>query len=196
MEVRTLEGDLADPSSAAWSGADQASISLAPVPIDAQPTEYIRATWADRPYGRVGEVDVAAARSGPRAYVRLEWADNSEPNTEFQDAAAVYFPADGDAPAATIGSPDAAVGIWYWQASLPAARSLLGTGPGAFRPSGSNGVAASANLDGGRWSLVLEGELGDLSAGRLGVVVWDGSNDERAGIGAATPVWLELTTES
>lgn len=196
MEVRTLEGDLADPTSAAWSGADSASISLAPVPLDAQPTEYIRTAWADRSYGNVSDVTVAAAQSGGRAYVRLEWADSEAPNVEFEDAAAVYFPADGDAPAATIGSPDAAVGIWYWMARLAAARSLVGTGPGAFRPSGSNGVAATANLDGGRWAVVLEGDAGALSSGKLGVVVWDGSNEERAGIGAATPEWIPLEIAS
>ncbi len=196
MEVRTLEGDLADPNSAAWSGADSASISLAPVPLDAQPTEYIRVAWADRSYGNVSDVTVAAAQSGGRAYVRLEWADSEAPNTEFQDAAAVYFPSGDSAPAATIGSPDAAVGIWYWKASLSAARSLVGTGPGAFRPSGSNGVSAAANLDGGRWAVVLEGDAAALGSAQLGVAVWDGSNEERAGIGAATPEWIPLEIAS
>lgn len=196
MEVRSIEGDLADPASAAWGGAASESISLAPVPLDAQPTEYIRVAWADRPYGNVGEVSVAVAQSGGRAYVRLEWADSDAPNVEFQDGAGVYFPAGGDAPAATLGADGAGVSLWKWQANLPAAKELTSTGPGRFANAGTNGVAASANLDGGRWAVVLEGDAAALSAGKLGVVVWDGSNEERAGIGAATAEWIPLEIAS
>lgn len=196
MEVRTLEGDLADPGSSAWSGADSAAVSLAPMPIDAQPTEYIRTAWAGRSYGNVGEVSVAVAASGDKGYVRLEWADSDVPNTEFQDAAAVYVPTDGDAPVNTIGSADSPVGIWYWKAERPSAKALVGRGPGVFAPSGSNGVSASAKLDGGRWAVVLQGDLDAIRAGKLGVAVWDGSNDERAGIGAATTEWISLEIAS
>lgn len=192
MEVQQIDGDLADPGAAAWGGAAKESISLSPIPIDAQPTEYIRVAWADRPYGRVGEVDVSVARSGDRAYVRLEWADSDEANTEFGDAAAVYFPAGGDAPADTLGSDDGPVNLWHWGADRPAARSLVSTGPGRFAPSDSNGVAAAAALADGRWAVVLEGDATALGGGKLGVVVWDGANEERAGIGAATTEWIPL----
>lgn len=197
MEVRTLEGDLADPASAAWSGADSATISLAPVPLDAQPTEYIRTKWADVSYGNVSEVTVAAAHDGSQAWVRLEWADSSEPNTEFPDSAAVYFPADGDAPAATIGADGSPVNLWFWRDGAAEGRDLTATGPGRFRPRADGAVGVAAALEGGRWSVVLSHSIGDLrEAGRLGVAVWDGSNEERAGIGAATPEWVSLTIES
>jgi hypothetical protein len=32
--------------------------------------------------------------------------------------------------------------------------------------------------------------------GQLGVAVWDGSNEERAGIGAATTQWVSLSIDS
>jgi hypothetical protein len=41
--------------------------------------------------------------------------------------------------------------------------------------------------------LVLQGDLDTaLSAGRMGVAIWDGSNDERAGIGAVSSDWIPL----
>ena len=150
MEVRQIEGDLTDPAASAWGGAAQRSISLSPIPIDAQPTEYIRVAWASRPYGRVGEVAVSVAQAGDRAFVRLEWADSDEPNTEFGDAAAVYFPAGSDAPAGTLGSDEGPVTLWHWGSDRKVARSLVSTGPGRFAPSGSNGVSATAALDDGR----------------------------------------------
>src|SRR5690606_29033970 len=145
---------------------------------------------------RVGEVAVAAAHDGQRVHVRLEWDDSDEPNTEFQDAAAVYFPESDGAPAATLGSPEAPVRLAYWQAKLPAARALVGTGPGRFAPAGGDGVTATASLADGRWSVVLTCDLDAARAGRLGVAVWDGSNDERAGIGAATPEWVPVDITS
>jgi DMSO reductase family type II enzyme heme b subunit len=196
MQVEQVDGDLAAPGGAGWDGVARESVSLAPIPIDAQPTEYIRVAWADRPYGRVAEVAVSVARAGDRAYVRLEWADSDEPNTEFGDGAAVYFPTDGDAPAATLGSDEGPVALWAWGSDRKAARSLVSTGPGRFAPSGSNGVAATATLDGGRWAVVIEGDAAALGGGKLGIVVWDGSNEERAGIGAATSEWISLEAGS
>lgn len=196
MEVKRISGDLADPAAPAWDAAATETVGLAPVPLDSQPTEYIRAAWADRPYGKVGNADLAAAHDGERLYVRLQWADSDTPNSEFHDAAGVLFPADGaDAAAATIGSADAPVRLWYWQANLDAARDLDARGPGVFAKRAEPAVDASASLAGGRWSVVLSGGL-DSGVSRLGVAVWDGSNEERAGIGAVTPEWIPLEIES
>lgn len=196
MRVKQVSGDLGDPAAGAWSSVEAETVALAPVPLDAQPTEYIREKWAGRAYGTVTEAKVAAAHDGGRLFVRVEWSDSDTPNGEFHDAAAVYFPAGGDAPAATLGSGDAAVCLWYWQANLAGAKRLDGRGPGVFRPSGADGVDAASALDGGRWAVVLAGDLADASgAGRIGVAVWDGSNEERAGLGAAAPEWLALEIE-
>ena len=185
-------GDLGDPGAAAWADAESVTVALGPIALEAQPTEYIRVKWADRPYGTVPEVRVAAAHDGGRLAVRLEWADSETPTAEFPDAGAVYFPTDGDAPVATVGAADAAVRLWYWQADLADARSLEGRGPGVFRPTGADGVTAAAVLERGRWAVVLTGELGDASAARLGVAVWDGANEERAGLGAVSSEWIPL----
>jgi steroid C-25 hydroxylase gamma subunit len=198
MELTRSDGNLTDPGSEAWGSLARETVQLAPVPLDAQPTEYIRTSWSDRAYGRVREVAVSAAHDGDRAFLRIEWAGGEESESEFHDAAAVYFPTADGAAASTIGSPDIPVRLCLWQANLPGAKALIGTGPGRFRPDGDDGVTAAASLENGRWSVVIGCDLDAARAGRFGVAVWDGSNDERAGIGAATPEWvpLEITTET
>ena len=192
MKAAKVGGDLTTPGGAGWSEVAAERVELQPSPLDAQPTEYIRAKWADLPYGTVGGVDVAAASDGQALYVRLEWDDSDTPNTEFPDAAAVYFPGDGAAAANTFGSTDHPVDLWYWQANLDAGRHLVGQGPGAFTPGDGSDVSASAALDGGRWAVVLSAPLGAQSPASIGVAVWDGSNEERAGLGAVTPEWVAL----
>lgn len=196
MEVKRISGDLADPAADAWAAVATETVGLSAIPLDAQPTEYIRVAWADRPYGKVASADVAAAHDGERLYVRVQWADSDTPNTEFHDAAGVLFPADGaDAPVATIGGVDAPVRLWYWQANLDAARDLDARGPGVFAKRAEPAVDASAALADGRWSVVLSSGL-DAAVTRLGVAVWDGSNEERAGIGAVTHEWIPLEVEN
>lgn len=199
MTLRLVDapGDLGEPSAAGWDTAEAVTVALAPIALDAQPTEYVRVAWADRPYGNVHEVRVATARDGDDVLVRLEWADSDVPNAEFQDAAGVFFPTDGDAPAATIGNADHPVDLWFWQANLPAPRGAVATGPGAFVPDDGVSVSAVSALAGGRWAVVLRGSAARLAAaGRLGVVVWDGSNEERAGIGSVTADWLSVDQAS
>ena len=196
MQVSRVATDLGDPGQAGWSGVNGETVSLAPIPIEAQPTEYVRVKWSDLPYGNVSEATVAAAHDGSTAWVRLEWADSDQPNVEFPDAAAVYFPAEGDAPVGTIGSEEAGVNLWFWRADEGEGRHLRGNGPGRFRPQ-EGSVRTSAALDGGRWAVVLGHPLDELRDGAaLGIAVWDGSNEERAGIGAATTEWLSLSIDS
>lgn len=195
MTIRAApaRAELLNPAAEAWADVDGESVRLTPIALDAQPTDYVRVSWADRPYGNVEEVRVAAARDGDDVLVRLEWADSDVPNTEFQDAAAVFFPSGSDAPVATIGSQERPVDLWFWQANLPAPRWVAATGPGAFAPDSSGRLEAAALIDDGRWAVVLRGSASVLApSGKLGVVVWDGSNDERAGIGAVTPEWITV----
>lgn len=196
MQVSRVSTDLSSPGGAGWSEISAETVSLSAIPIEAQPTEYVRVKWSELPYGNVSEATVAAAHDGTTAWVRLEWADSEEPNVEFPDAAAVYFPAGGEAPVGTIGSEDAGVNMWFWRSDETEGRHLNGNGPGRFRPRDGS-VSAAAELDGGRWAVVLGHSLDELSGGgALGVAVWDGSNEERAGIGAATTEWLSLSIDS
>lgn len=198
MQLRRVTADLGAPDAPGWADVGSEAVTLAPIPLDAQPTEYIRTKWAERPYGAIGEVAVAGAHDGSTAWVRLEWsATGGDGPREFPDAAALYAPTSPDAPAATIGAEDASVTLELWQAGGDAVRALAATGPGRFRPRANGSVGATAIGDRGRWAVVFARPLVEVEAtGRLGIAVWDGAGEERAGIGAATPDWLDMTVEA
>lgn len=183
--------ELADPRAAAWDDVPGESVQLAPVPLAAQPNEYIRTKWANKPYGATPAASVAAASDGERLYVRLEWTDDAIPNGEFQDGAAVLFANGLDGALATLGAPESPLTLWYWEDRRPAPLALQSTGPGVFRKQGDGGLAAQSGLRDGRWSVVLSGPA-TASNGRVGVAVWNGSNEERAGLAAVSRQWLPL----
>ncbi len=183
---------LADPAAAGWGGVSGERVALAPVPLEAQPTEYIRVAWADRPYGRTAEVAIAAATDGERLHVRLEWADDAEANREFQDAAGVLFPGGGGGSPSTLGSAEAPVALWYWEEGRPEPLSFTARGPGVFQKDAENGLAASAVLADGKWAVVISGPLAAAADGKVGLAVWNGSNEERAGLAAVSQDWVSL----
>ncbi len=214
MRVPSVSDAVAEPADSAWANVPAEVVELAPIPIDRQPNAYIRNAWQTRPYGKLGSVEVATARSGDRFLVRLEWADSDEPNIEFPDGAGVFFPgSESDDPPSFLGTHTSPVRLWAWrdrlavQQALPSAKELIATGPGVFQPATDNaqgagaasataGVTASSSLKDGRWTVVLSGDAATANAaGRMGVVVWDGSNEERAGIGSVTSEWLPLVVE-
>ena len=82
--------------------------------------------------------------------------------------------------------------LWHWQADTLGAKSLDGKGPGRFRPASGSAPDATAELANGKWSVVLTGELAEAQSHQVGVIVWDGSNEERAGLGAVSPQWTQL----
>jgi hypothetical protein len=59
---------LLDPEGAAWSGARTERVKLEGTPATMQPTELIRAAWADKPIGAVTGVQVAAPRCWPSGW--------------------------------------------------------------------------------------------------------------------------------
>lgn len=191
MKVVTVPGGagLKDPGSDAWKAAGGQSVALGAIPLEKQPTAYIREAWAAKPYGQTPKVDVAAASDGERIYVRLEWADDVRPNGEFQDAAGAMF---GSGALATMGDESAPIDLWYWEHGRDEALNLSSRGPGVVRKQEASNIDARAVLADGRWSVVLSGPAASAASGRLGVAVWNGSNEERAGLGAISQDWLTL----
>jgi DMSO reductase family type II enzyme heme b subunit len=182
--------DLGSPAAEAWKTAAVETVKLAPAPLAAQPTAYVRAKWASLPYGATPSAEVAVASDGGKVFVRIEWPDDERPNGEFADAAAVLVAGEAGASAATFGDREHPVGLWYWENGRGEALALSAQGPGVFRRTGVDTVAAAAELTGGRWSVVLSGLAPAGNA--IGVAVWNGSNDERSGLAAVTPEWIHL----
>jgi DMSO reductase family type II enzyme heme b subunit len=183
-------------------------IDLIGMPVHAQTSRYVRTVWADKLVGKVRAVSVRAAHDGERLAVHLEWADDTE-NKEFAerlfpDAAAVLFPANGDAPIGTLGAPEAAVNEWFWRADLEQGESLVARGLGTDRRSDVP-VAARGVWRDGRWSVVLSRPLKVKGAdnvkltpgktAKIGVTIWEGSNRERGDLRSYSRQWHELTLE-
>lgn len=195
MKVAKLTGALADPSWAGWSAVDNVTVPLKPVALESQTTAYVREAWKDRDYGQVAEGQVKAASDGERLYLRVEWPDDPTPNGEFQDAVSAIFPTNGSGVLATLGDAEKPLVLWFWENGRPDALRLISRGPGVFRKDASDGVAAAGVLADGRWSVVLSGPAAIGQKGKVGLAVWNGSNDERAGLAAVSREWLLLEME-
>jgi DMSO reductase family type II enzyme heme b subunit len=183
---------LESPTSAAWGSVAGETVKLGAIPVGSQPTAYIREAWAKKAHGTTTAAKVAAAADGERLFVRIEWADDAKANGEFPDGAAVVFPGAANSAVETLGSAAAPVGLWCWQQGRNEALEIESHGPGVFRRQASDGIKATAALESGRWSVVLSGPATAAKGGKVGVVVWNGSNEERAGLGAVSQGWLGL----
>ena len=128
---------LGDPDAAVWSGADGASVDLAPTPLALQPSAYLAQTERARPVGRVKQVRVRSLHNGSEIAFHLEWEDSAREDTitdndAFPDGAALLFPLRKDAPLMTMGSEEKPVAAWHWRADRPATRAA--TWPRAWAP--------------------------------------------------------------
>ncbi len=182
---------LEDPAGAGWKEVAGETVVLSPVPLDEQPNAYIQEAWQGRAYGETPEAKVAAASDGARLYVRVEWKDDGAANGEFQDAAGAMFPLSGGGAVGSMGSADSPVGLWFWEDGRPQALDIVSSGPGVFKRQEGD-VAGAGSLSDGVWSVVLSGPASASSAGGLGVAIWNGSNDERAGLAAVSREWVTL----
>lgn len=195
MRVANIAGPLADPASEAWQSVEDVPVALAPVALEAQPTEYIREAWKDRDYGQTAEAHVKAASDGERLYLRVEWADDPAPNREFQDAVSAIFPTNGSGVLATMGTAEKPLALWFWEDGRPGPLRLISSGPGVVAKDRSDGLAATGKLVDGRWSVVLAGPADAGQKQKVAFAVWNGSKDERAGLAAVSREWLPLEME-
>ena len=196
-----------DPAAPEWAPAREETLALQPTPWASQPSEYARNAWKDRPYGLTAEVRVTAAHNGEALFFRLSWRDKTKDDgirdtTQFADAAAVLLPARGDAPLQTMGSPEQPVNAWLWRADLEAPIAVTATGLGTIVRSKNGSLSAAGSYEAGGWRVVISrpfsvraggaAVLRPGQAGKVGFAVWQGSNQERAGIKAVTLDWQPL----
>ena len=201
---------LLDPQAKAWDKVDREVIDLVGMPVHLQTSRYVRTVWADKLIGKVRAVSVRAAHDGERVAVRLEWADDTQ-NTEFADrqfpdAAAVVFPANGDAPLVSLGAPDAKVNSWFWRADLEQGENRVAQGLGTDVKADGAAIDSRAAWKDGRWTVVVSRALKakgaenvKLTPGKavkVGFTVWDGGNQERGDLRSYSRQWRELTLES
>ncbi len=212
VRVDTTTDQLLDPSSSVWSEIAGEELSLSPTPVEYQITKYVKNAWKDRAYGVVKSVNLAAATNGEILAFRLEWEDSEHPEAEFPDACAIGFALSDATPLEKFGSQDDPIELWYWRSDeSDKGEDVLARGFQDITPADSQDLKAAAkfsktNGNGaeGRWSVVLarpakaDSPLLHLESGktaRFVALVWEGANEERAGIAAMTPSWQSLEIE-
>ncbi len=199
--------DYSDPAAQLWSGVEATEIELVPAPLGLQPTDHIQVMWEDRPYGAVEKAALRAVHDGSNIALQMTWAD-PQPSTgageSFPDGAALAFPVRGEPELMQMGSAEAPMQFIQWQASKKEARSVLAKGIGTTVPGVPVDEAAKGTWSGGSWTVAFtrrlagEGESANLVPGsttQIGIAVWNGTNEERAGIKAVSPDWTALTLD-
>jgi len=216
MQVKRTDArteELIDPSSEAWKKARSATVVLSPTPVEMQPTEYVRASWKGRPYGGASSMAVRALHNGAEIFFRLQWNDESPDGkiadiNQFADAAAVLFPLVDDAPLLGMGAKDKPVNAWLWRADWERPKNVAAQGMGTTQRRDDPALAATARHARGRWHVVVSRSLNGKSspagtvsltpgtASKVAFAVWQGGNQERAGIKAFSPDWQDLQIEA
>lgn len=199
MRITTLDSspdELADPAAPAWEDIPGELLPLVPAPVSGQPSHYVRSVYAATPAGHTRQLEARIARCGGELLIRLDWADETEnrrhENRAFPDAAAVMFPANGDAQLETMGTPEHPVDLWYWRSDLDGeSDSLRATGVGTVERTGANGLSAQSKYEEGRWSVVLRRTAAPDSE-KIALAVWDGAAGERAGLKSVSRGWHPL----
>ena len=182
-------------------------MTLAATPWASQPSEYTMNAAQERPFGLTGQLRVAAAHNGEALFFRLGWQDETRDDSildtgGFTDGAGILFPVRSDAPLLTMGTTDRAVNAWYWRPDLEGPLSVTATGLGTTVRQTTASLAAAASYGDGGWKVVISRPFsarGDQEVAlmpgqttKVGFAVWQGSNQERAGIKAATLEWQPL----
>ncbi len=184
---------------------------MEPTPWASQPSLYVANAWKERPFGLTGQMIVAAVHNGDALAFRLTWEDetrdeNIADTDQFTDAAGVLFPLRSDAAISTMGDPERAVNAWYWRSDMEEPLSVTATGLGTSVRKSNGSVAAQAAYRDGRWQVVIsrpfrergDGEVALLpgQTTSVGFAIWQGSNQERAGVKSATLQWQPLEIEA
>jgi complex iron-sulfur molybdoenzyme family reductase subunit gamma len=179
-------GTLQQPTGAGWAEAPAVTVPLASAASGVPAADNTS----------VERLNVEAARTNDRLYLRLSWADatrdtSNERIKAFADAAAVQLPVNTSArPPIAMGGADNPVNVWYWSAGS-GGQELLAGGPGSTTTFDTQTVLTNRSYSDGRWTVVLSRPLGADGANRTAVpsnqdvdvafATWNGSNMERSG---------------
>jgi len=194
--------ELLNPEARGWAQVEMTRIEMMATPLGMQPTEYIRVSWENHPYGQLKEIGVRVVHDGAALAVWLRW---DAPERHDADGVAVALPVHGQPALMTMGMPDAPIHALQWIAAKPGVRSVFATGIGSSRLGPEVGASAQAAWKNGQWSVVVTRVLGTgkdiapLMAGKetsIGFAIWNGANGERAGLKAFSVDWKTLALDA
>lgn len=212
IKLKLATKTLLNPLARQWDKVAAESVPLSGTPLHAQPSPYVRMAWATRAIGAVRHVTAQAARNQDHAFFRLSWPDATENDgygdgTTFPDAAAVVFQLDEGASIETLGQAGERVNAWYWRANQRDGQgeNLVTRGPATETLAKGPAIITKARWKDDRWQLVIARTLrsgGDdnirlrtRSKVKVGFAIWEGSNQERAGLHGQSRDWRELRIE-
>jgi DMSO reductase family type II enzyme heme b subunit len=202
------------PDAAVWQTGKAETVKLKGTPLDMQPSEAIKASWANKKVGVVEVVQVAAVHDGERIAFRLEWSDPIEDGeitdtTVFPDGCGILLPTVQFAPMAIMGAVGMAVNAWYWRADENGrGRHVLAEGLGTTRTIDYELVRGNGVYKDERWHVVITRPMkvqssenpAQLEPGQstgFGVAVWEGGQGERAGLKAISgDDWIKLDLDA
>lgn len=203
---------LLDPTTDLWRNADGVQLSLQPTPVGMQPSEYITSTVKQADIGAIDQVEVRALTNGGQLFFRLAWEDStqnadSDEANRFADGAAILFPFGDDAPIVSMGNEQQPVNQWHWRADFSTPFNVTTAGLGTTYRTPESFVEAQAHWQNGQWAVVLARPLETSDPDnhvpfstdrpiKAAFCVWDGDNQERAGLKGYTPSWTEFSWEA
>ncbi|MEH6581178.1 MAG: hypothetical protein V7754_04525 [Halioglobus sp.] len=190
-----------DPDDSRWAGLAEEVVPMMQTPVALQPTQYIRVKWESLPYGQTASISTRAVHDGKRIAFFCEWQCAVE---HKKDAVAIALPIRGQPILMTMGSADSPIHFLHWLAGKPGVRSTHSQGIGSTQ----QGVAVVADGK-GTWNdgvrrVVITRQLGGFIEGapllagkssKIGYAVWQGANDERAGLKSFSIDWKPLDIE-
>jgi DMSO reductase family type II enzyme heme b subunit len=202
IRLQLANKTLLNPGARQWERAPRDHFPMRGTEARAQPSAYVRTVWAGRSIGAVRSLSVQAAHNRHNLFFRLEWADPTNDadygdGVSFPDAAAVLFPMNGQAPLERMGTPAAGIQAWYWRANRPElGEALVFHGFATEEVQAAPPVFNAASWEDGRWALVIGAPLASRGLSEtVAFAVWEGSNQERAGLYSYSPEWEELSIE-
>jgi len=197
MKVASIEQFIAADSKD-WVNIPSETIEFAPTPSAQQPTEYIRVKWEDKEYGLLDNAQAAVVQDGKQIVIRLAW---NQANTHMFDGAAVTFPIAGEPVLMEMGSAKAPMHALHWLNKTGKVRSVFAAGMGTTTEGPNVGQKGGGVHKDGMWQVTFVRNLGagervaPLVAGKKSSVafaIWNGSNDERAGLKAFSIDWRPI----
>lgn len=210
-KVSSSAQSLLDGDSPEWGKVEAKRIRLSNTPLDRQPSEYVKLVGDSWDYGITTQLWVKAIHNGKEIFFLLEWQDPKRDaglNDTFADGAGMLFPLKSDAPIDTMGSKQEPVNAWYWRADTEGGRNITAQGLGSTQETAhsraKSQILTQALWRDDRWRLIMARAFSvddtavQFEAGgtyKVGFAVWQGSNQERAGLKSFSNSWLDLVLE-
>ncbi len=210
LAIESPESGLANPAAKIWASLDEYKVELAIAP-PVHPSVSLR----HDPLTPALPVNFSVASDNENYYVRVRWSDDSENRQhsfdKFADAAAIQFALQGGMQTSfMMGSVNAPVNMWYWNASNNQPQNLLASGFGTVTDLGLGMMNVHAEYLSGTepgWVVVFtrpitvadddsfskyNADFASQEQLHFSLGVWQGQDKQRDGLKRIYPGWITV----